>query len=161
MQKFLLGLLTGLIFAVVAGVIFVFSLMRLGERRPQIADHSTLILHLDGGIPEKAPVDIPIPFFGTKQQVTVHNIWSMLRKAAVDTRIRAVVLVPERIGAGWGKLDEIRMSLAEFRKSGKPLVAFLRNPRSREYYIATAAEKIYMSPEDLLDVKGLRAEFML
>ena len=39
-------------------------------------------------------------------------------------------------------------------------MAVLRTPRSREYYLATAADRIYMSPEDLFDVKGLRAEVM-
>src|SRR5690606_32650474 len=46
------------------------------------------------------------------------------------------------------------------KASGKPLVAIMRNPGSREYYLATAADRIYMSPEDLFDVKGLRAEVM-
>ena len=45
-------------------------------------------------------------------------------------------------------------------KSGKPVFAFLRTPSTREYYLATAAGRIYMPPEDMLDLKGLRAELM-
>src|SRR5205814_1285944 len=48
----------------------------------------------------------------------------------------------------------------QFRKSGKPLVAYLKGPGTREYYLATACDRIYMGPEEYLDVKGLRAEMM-
>ncbi len=82
----------------------------------------------------------------------------MLRKAAVDDRIKAVLLTPHSLQAGWGKLDEIRGALLQYRRSGKPLVAYLRSAGTREYYLATAADRIAMAPEDLLDVKGLRAE---
>ena len=81
-----------------------------------------------------------------------------LDRAASDPRIRAVAFFPRRVSAGWGKLREIRDDLVKFRQSGKPLVAYLRNPGGAEYYLATAAGKIYLAPEDLLDVKGLRAE---
>src|SRR5271157_499241 len=57
-------------------------------------------------------------------------------------------------------MQEIRQEMTEFRKSGKPLVAFLRGAGTHEYYLATAADRIYMTPEDMLDVKGLRVEGM-
>jgi signal peptide peptidase SppA, 67K type len=160
MKKFLIGLFTGLVLAVLAVVILLFSAMRFGERRPTVASGSTLILKLDGELPEKAPVSFPIPFLAGPPALTVQDIWSSLRKAAADSRVKAVVLEPQRIGAGWGKLQEIHADLLQFKKSGKPLIAFLRRPRTREYYLATAADQIYMSPEDYLDAKGLRAELM-
>jgi protease-4 len=48
----------------------------------------------------------------------------------------------------------------EFKKSGKPIIAYLQGPTTREYYLATVADKIYMPPEDTLYIKGLRAEMM-
>ena len=48
--------------------------------------------------------------------------------------------------------------LTAFRKSGKPVYACLTAPGTREYYLATAADKIFASPEDLIDVKGLKVE---
>jgi protease IV len=158
MKKFIIGLLTGIILTGLAAVIFVFSLLRFGERRPTISDGSTLVLQLDGELPEKAPVENPLPFIGTPTPVTVHELWGCLNKAAADSRIKAVLILADRVDVGWAKLQQIHGDLASFRKSGKPLVAFLRSPGTREYYIATAADRIYMSPEDLLDMKGLRAE---
>ena len=68
------------------------------------------------------------------------------------------MLVLDRVDVGWAKLQELRQDLLAFKKSGKPLVAYMRSPGTREYYLATAADKIYMAPEDMLDLKGLRVE---
>jgi len=161
MAKFLIGLLTGAILTVLLAVVIAFSLARFGaEKRPVIAADSTLILRLDGEIPERPPVEYPIPFLQEQAPSTVKDVWELLRKAAVDSRIKAVVLEPQNIGAGWAKLEELRSDLEQFRKSGKPLVAYLKNPTTREYYLATAADRIYMGPEEFLDVKGMRAEMM-
>ena len=48
----------------------------------------------------------------------------------------------------------------QFRKSGKPIYAYLKTPGAREYYLATAANAIYMDPEDELNLKGMRFELM-
>lgn len=160
MKKFLIGILTGLILAVLTGVVLIFSAMRLGERRVPVPDGATLILKLNDDIPEKQPVNIPLPLVGSSDTITVLDIWQGLRAAAADSRIKALIIDTGRMGAGWGKAQELRDGLEAFKKSGKPLVAVVRTPRSREYYLATVADRIYMSPEDLFDVKGLRAEVM-
>src|SRR5580658_143890 len=43
-------------------------------------------------------------------------------------------------------------------RSGKPIISFLRSPGAREYYLAAATDKIFLAPEDSLDLKGLRVE---
>ncbi|MBI4875089.1 MAG: signal peptide peptidase SppA [Acidobacteria bacterium] len=158
MKKFLLGVAVGLVLAGMSVLILIFALARLGDRRPAVADGSTLLYRLEGPVPEQPPVEIPLPFWESQSPLTVRDNWELLRRAAEDKRIKALVLAPEGVGAGWAKLEELRSGVLEFRKSGKPVIAWLRNPRTREYYLATAADRIYMAPEDVLDVKGLRAE---
>lgn len=161
MKKFILGLLTGVILTFLTGLVIVFSLARLGgEPKPTVEDGSVLVLRLEGELPERAPVELPLPFFEQQAPSTVREIWSTLRKAAADKRISAILLEPRGVSVGWAKLQEIRADIETFRKSGKPVIAYLRQPGSREYYLATAADKIYMTPEEYLDVKGLRAELM-
>jgi protease-4 len=160
MKKFLIGICTGLILAFLTGVVIIFSALRLGERKPTIPEGATLLLNLSDDVPEKQPVRIPLPFVGSADTLTVLDTWRGLRAAATDSRVKAIILETGHVGAGWGKAQEIREGLQAFKKSGKPLVAVMRTPRSREYYLATAADRIYMSPEDLFDVKGLRAEVM-
>jgi protease-4 len=160
MKKFFIGLVAGLLLAGLTVFIGFFVLVKLGDRGPSLSDGSTLVLRLSGEIPEKSPIDIPIPFLEGQKQLAVHEIWAALRKAAVDSRIKAVVLLPQRPGIGWGKMQEIREDLVKFKKSGKPLFVYLRDPGTRDYYLASAADKIYMTREDILDMKGLRIESM-
>jgi protease IV len=103
-------------------------------------------------------VDIAIPYIQQQPPLTVLDTWKLLRRAAGDTRVKALVLEPRGLDAGWAKLQELRAEIIAFKQSGKPVYAYLRNATMREYYLATAADKIYMAPEDELDVKGLRAE---
>lgn len=159
MKKFLLGFILGLLFAGLTVVILVFAAVRLGgSRQPSLADNSTLLLHLEGDLPEQAPVDFGIPFLTQQQPLSVAEHWQLLRNAAADPRIKAVVLEPRGLSVGWAKLEELRGDIANFKKSGKPVYAYLRGAGMREYYVAAAADRIYISPEDELDVKGLRAE---
>lgn len=161
MKKFLLGFLIGILFVALAGVILVGAAIRFGgSRRPQVVANSALVLQLEGDLPEQAPVEFPIPFLQDQQPLTVAETWQMLRNAAADSRIQAVVIEPRGLGVGWAKLEELRADIINFKKSGKPVYAFLRGAGTKEYYLATAADRVFMSPEDELDVKGMRAELM-
>ncbi|MGA3205499.1 MAG: signal peptide peptidase SppA [Bryobacteraceae bacterium] len=160
MRKFALGVVVGLLFAGLVVLIVVAAAMRFGERPPVVADGSTLVLHLEGELPEQPQVALPIPFLEDQQPMTVVETWQLLRKAAVDSRIKALVLEPRGMEVGWAKLEELRGSIVAFKKTGKPVYAYLRGAGTKEYYLATAADRVFMAPEDELDVKGLRAELM-
>jgi protease IV len=160
MAKFLIGVVTGIILVFLILFIGVFALAHMREKPPSVADGSTLILEMDGEIPERAPVEFPIPFLQQRTPPTVADIWTTLRKAAADHRIRAIVFEPRDLQIGWAKLQEIHDDLEAFRKSGKPIYAYLKTPGAREYYLATAANRIYMDPEDELNLKGMRFELM-
>ena len=160
MGKFLLGLGTGAVLVVLFGIIGFFALASLRAKPAAIAEGSTLILHLTGDVPEVPQVEINLPFLAGRNHLTVENVWAMLRRAAVDSRIKAVILEPDGVEIGWARMQEIRADLAEFRKSGKPLIAYLKAPGLREYYLATACSRIYLPPAEVLNVKGLGFELM-
>jgi protease-4 len=158
MAKFLLGLFAGVALVVLGIGLFVWLLLRFESRPPGIADNSVLALRLEGDIPEKAPLELPALFGQGGPGLTIANVWMALRKAAADPRIKAVLLEPEGLSLGWARLEEIRADVERFRKSGKPVVAYLREPGAREYYVALAADRIYLGPAEPLMLKGLRAE---
>ena len=160
MGRFLLGVLTGAVLIVLFGVIGFFAVASLRARPATIGDGSTLVLRLNGEVPEVPPVEVNLPFLAEHNRVTVETVWAMLRRAATDSRIKAVILEPESVDVGWAKMQEIHADLEQFRKSGKPLVAYLKSPSLRDYYLATACSRIWMSPSDVLNVKGLGFELM-
>jgi protease-4 len=160
MAKFFIGLVTGVVLVFLSLFLLFFAALRFREKPPQVSDRSVLVLRLDGDIPEKPPVELPDFLGGGKGGATVVGIWQNLKKAGADPHIQAVMLEPEGISAGWAKLEEIRSDLEQFRKSGKPVYAFLRSPGTREYYLALGADRIYLGPQEPLMLKGLRAELM-
>ena len=160
MGKFLLGLVTGAVLIVLILVVGFFAIASLKSKPATVADGSTLILRLSGDVPEKPSLEIPIPMLEDHATVTVENVWSMLRRAASDSRIKAVVFEPEGVSLGWAKMQEIHSDIEEFRKSHKPIYAYLKSPGTREYYLATACSRIYMEPVDTLNLKGIGLELM-
>jgi protease-4 len=158
MVKFLLGLIAGVALVFLAIGLFVLLLLRFQSKPPDIADNSVLALRLQGDIPEKPPLELPAIFGLAGGGPTIANVWMALRKAAADSRIKAVVLEPEDLSIGWARLEELRADVEQFRKSGKPVFAYLRAPGAREYYVALAADRIYLGPAEPLMLKGLRAE---
>ena len=160
MGKFLLGIATGFLLVFLTVVLLFFAALRFREKPPTIAANSVLVLRLEGEIPERPPVELPALLGGDGPRITVPGVWMTLKKAAADSNIKAIVLLPENLAGGWAKLEELRADLELFRKSGKPVYAYLRTPGSREYYLATAADRIYLGQSDQLMLKGLRAELM-
>lgn len=161
MWKFLLGIAVGIILAIFGTFIVLFAIGRLfAARQPSIAQNSALVLAFSGDIPEASPVEIPIPFIESQANPTIRDVWTSLRKAATDNRIKAVVLKPHGLLTGWAKLQELHQEILDFKRSGKPVYAFLQSPGSREYYLASTADKIFLSPDDSLDVKGFLLEEM-
>ena len=160
MAKFLIGVLTGGILTIIVVVLIVFSFARMKDRTPEVEANSVLYLHIRGEVPERVAVDFPVPFLKPNETLTVTDLWGVLRKAAVDSRIKAVILEPDGAGMGWGKMQEIYADIQQFKKSGKPVYAFLKSPGAREYYLASAANRIYMEPQDVLMLKGVRFELM-
>ncbi|HMF76623.1 MAG TPA: signal peptide peptidase SppA [Bryobacteraceae bacterium] len=155
MWKFVLGIAVGIVVAVVGSFIILYAIGRaFSGKQPTIAGDSVLVLALDGDLPEAPSVEIPVPFLQAQTSPTVRDVWTALRGAASDNRIKAIVLQPRGIGAGWGKLQELRQQLTNFKKSGKPVYAYLQSPGSREYYLASVADRIFVSPDDMLGVKG-------
>ena len=160
MVKFLIGLVTGVALVFLSIILLFVIALRFREKPPVIASDSVLVMRLEGELPEKTPVELPAIFGGDRTPVTVVGVWSALEKAAADPHIRAVVLQPEGVSAGWGKLQELRLDIDKFKKSGKPVFAYLRQPGAREYFIACAADRVYLGPADPMMLKGLRAEMM-
>ncbi|MDQ3170383.1 MAG: signal peptide peptidase SppA, partial [Acidobacteriota bacterium] len=146
----ILGLLIVAVLISVLGMAAIFFAARGG---PDIRDNATLYLQVDGSLSEVESGGVVGQFIGTEP--TLRSTIDSLRKAAVDTRIKSVVIVPRGGGALWGQVQELREAVLEFRKSGKPIVAYLEYGAEHEYYLASACDKVYLMPASSLDLRGL------
>src|SRR5215204_1490945 len=130
------------------------------DDEPEVASNSVLVLNVEGSLPDYTNADeLSSRFFGGDTN-SLSNLLLQLRKAKADKRVGAVLLDIGMLGAGWAQADEIRDAVADFRKSGKPIYAYMEFGGDKEYYIATAAERVYVPPIGDLFINGLAAESM-
>ena len=153
----ILGILGAVLLVCVIGVVLVWAALRRGE--PSIRDNSVLTLRVAGALPDYTPDDPFKKFFGGPDQ-SLTGLVSQFKKAKVDKRIKAILLDVNMSGVGWGKAEEIRDAITDFRSSGKPVYAFVEFGLNKEYYIATACDKIIVPPPGELFINGLAADVM-
>ena len=122
-------------------------------RAPQVSGNSTLVLKIGGDLPEMEPGGVIGQFF--EAPPTVRSIVDALRKAKVDRRISSVVIRPMSAAALWGKVQEVRDAIVDFRRSGKPIVAYLEYGGEQEFYLASACDKVFLMPTASLDLTGM------
>ena len=127
----------------------------VAARGPSIPEEATLVLRPGGDLPEFRPDDIVGQVLG-RDAPTLRGLVESLRKAKRDPRIRAVVLRPSGLeSALWGKLQELRGAIADFRSSGKRVIAHLEYGGDREFYLASAADRVFLLPTSPLDLTGI------
>ena len=91
-----------------------------------------------------------------RDTTTVRGFVESLRLAKRDPRITGVLLMPSSLESPyWGKVQELRDAVLDFRKSGKMVVAFLEYGGDREYYLASAADRVFLLPTSALDLTGV------
>ena len=153
----IVGILGVLLLVVLIGIAVIWSMFRKGE--PTIRDNSVLALRIAGPLPDYSPDDPFKKIFGGPDQ-SLTGLIMQFKKAKVDKRIKAVILDINMSGVGWGKSEEIRDAITDFRSSGKPVYGFIEFGLNKEYYIATACDKIIVPPPGELFVNGLAADVM-
>ncbi|HMO81832.1 MAG TPA: signal peptide peptidase SppA [Pyrinomonadaceae bacterium] len=150
------GLLFVFLIAAVVGLVLVAD--RLGQ--PSVPNNSVLVLSITGDLPDYVPEDPLARALGITESQSFTGLLTQLRKAKVDDRIGAVLLNINFPSIGWGKADELRDAIKDLRTSGKPVYAYMQMGMNRDYYIATAAEKIFLPPPGDLWINGFAAEAM-
>lgn len=159
---------TAKVLLIIGGVLFVFAIVAvigialLAESlgRPDVPKNSVLVLSVSGDLPDHAPEDQFAKALGIKQTQSFTSLLTQLRKAKVDSRIGAVVLDIDFPSIGWGKAEELRDAVKDLRASGKPVYSYMEIGTNREYYIATAAEKVFLPPSGDIYINGFAAEAM-
>ena len=150
----------GIVFAVFLVAIIGIALLAESLGKPDVPENSVLVLKVSGDLPDYAPENAMAKAFGIEQKQSFTSLLTQLRKAKVDSRIGAVLLDIDFPGIGWGKSDELREAIKDFRASGKPAYAYMEIGTNREYYIATAADKIFLPPSGDVYINGFAAQAM-
>jgi protease-4 len=149
-------------FAIVFAIIILFLffvymfISSLFDTEPIVAKNSYVHIRMGGGISEYHAPD-PLQEYFRGSAIDLKKIRQILKMAAVDDRIKGVILDISYLQTGFAKLHEMHQTIEEFRKSGKKILAFLELGLTRDYYLATACDSIYLQPDGMLLLTGLAA----
>ncbi|KAF5934040.1 hypothetical protein HYC85_030211 [Camellia sinensis] len=90
--------------------------------------------------------------------LSLPQICENFTKAAYDPRISGIYLHIEPLNCGWGKVQEIRRHMLDFKKSGKFIVGYAPAYREKEYYLACGCEELYCPPSAYFSLYGLTVQ---
>ena len=135
--------------------IFVLALMS-GDHS-SIDDKAVLRLKLGGDVPEFIRTSGFDDLFGTPP-VTVLEYVQDLKKAAVDKRIKGVLVELAPLSVGYAKVEELRDALTEFKKSGKFVLVYSEHLSEKEYALALAGDEIIMPKDSWFEFNGLATD---
>ena len=126
--------------------------------------NSILRITLTGNIEERGE-DNPFENTGLENLVNsatgLDDILAGITKAANDPNIKGISLeIPPTVSAGQATLKEIRTALENFKNSGKFVYAYSESYSQRSYYIASVADKVFMSNYGHVDLKGFSFQLM-
>jgi protease-4 len=143
------------VLAVAAAVSYFF--VEMGRPAVSVPAHAYLEIGLSGDIREIAPPDFFRDVVLGARALSVNDIWMNIRKAKADGRIDAVLLRLGMLSGDWAKCAELRDVLLDFRKSGKKVYAYIEEAPEfdKEYYLATACDRIILHPMGWLGVNGI------
>jgi protease-4 len=158
-KTFLASFLALLVFTGVSFVLMIMLLFALGsEEKVVITSNSVLELKLDAQITEQEIDDPFSEIFGGVQKIGLLKLKETIRHAKTDPKIKGIFLNVSYPMAGFSTIEEIRSSLLDFRESGKWVVAYADVMSEPAYYLATAADKVYLNPQGEVEFNGLTVE---
>lgn len=151
-------------FFIVMGVIGMMSIIGMiasGNAAQNVEKNSVFVLNLSGTISEQGSEN-PLSMFTGDNSLNsgLNDILSAIKKAKANDDIKGIYIEAGALMTNYATLQEIRNALADFRKSGKWIVAYGDFYTQGAYYVASVADKVYINPKGAIDWHGIGAQTM-
>lgn len=141
------------------GIISIVGMIASGDSTPEVSNNSVMVLNLSGVIDEQGQEDFLGALTGnTMSNLGLDNMLSAIKKAKDNDKIKGIYIEAGILQAGYATMQEIRNALLDFKKKGKWIVAYGDTYTQGTYYIASAADKVYLNPKGMIDWHGLGAQ---
>ena len=149
-----------LMFLIIAGIVSASQ----GDEVANIEKNTVLKLALNKKIVDRS-TDNPLEGFNfatmkPDKTLGLNMILENIAKAKIDDNIKGIYLNLTGLSTGIASIEEIRNSLADFKESGKFIISYADYYSQKTYYLASIADKVYLSPEGGVDFVGLSAQLM-
>ena len=168
--KFTLATIVGIIITGFLGMLLLFgfigALASSSDKEVKLESNSVYKLELSGQLLERSKDD---PFSGLfaksigqskESTIGLDDVLANIKKAKNDDNIKGIYLHAGMLSGGFASVKEIRDALADFKKSGKFIVAYADVYTQKMYYLASIADKVLLNPQGMIEFKGLSSEIM-
>ena len=144
---------------IIFGFICLFGMVASSSGTPSLLDNSVMVLKLQGEISDKAEEDWLGEITGNQfNQLGMNKILSAIHKAKKEDKVKGIYLETGIQQTDYATLQEIRGALADFKKSGKWIIAYGDNFSQGGYYLSSVANKVYVNPEGNIDWHGIASQ---
>lgn len=162
--KYTLATLAGLfIFGFITFICLLFSIIGMfsTSETTEIADHSVLVLKLNGTLADHTieDNDVMSMLMGqVKPAQGLDNIRKAIQKAKECEQIKGIYIETNTLEGSPATLQSLRDLLLDFKKTGKFVVAYADTYQQGAYYVASAADKVWINPKGMLSWHGLSTQ---
>lgn len=88
------------------------------------------------------------------------SLVARLRSIARDPTAKGLVVTFDGASGGWATLEELRAEILAVKRTGKKVFAYMVAGTGRDYYVASAADKIYIDPAGGVRLVGIAGTSM-
>jgi protease-4 len=156
-----IGILISTVFIFLLLIVVMGAIVASSEKPVELKANSVYFLKLDRQIIDRQPEsNINISKFQRDYRLGLNGILSNIHKAKNDNKIKGIYIEAKSIDAGYATIDEIRNALIDFRESGKFVVFYSEILTQKAYYLATASDKIFLNPQGMFLMTGLKLQSM-
>ena len=171
MKSFFKYLLASVLGVIIASLILFFiligtftAMIAVQDKPVDIKANTILLLKLDQPINDRKPsfpiINYSFSSFGADSRLGLNDILNNISKAKDDENIRGIYLQLSGLQTGIATVEEIRNALIDFKKSGKFILAFSDTYTQGSFYLASVADRLYLTPGGSVNFIGLSADLV-
>ena len=129
------------------------------DSKVTVTNNSVLEINLGSPIKDYVPVsDNPFDKFFDDDKLQLSSVINAIENAKYDDKIKGISILNLTVNAGIAQTQAIRNKLVEFKETGKFITAYADFYTSKNYYLSSVADSIYVTPYGGVDFKGLSSE---
>lgn len=155
----IIGLFAFGLIMTILGFICIIGMIASGNSKPTLKDNAVMVLKLQGQIEDRSEDNWLGELTGEQfNNLGMNKILSSIRKAKDEEKVKGIYLETGILESDYATLQEIRNALADFKKSGKWIIAYGDALSQGGYYLASVANKVYVNPEGNVDWHGIASQ---
>jgi protease-4 len=158
----MLGVFLTISFFLIIFIAVIGALVSSTESSVEIKENTILHVNLNYPIIERSssnPLeDVNFGPIQGQKVLGLNDILKSIKHAKDDSKIKGIYLDVSYVSTGMATLEEIRAELLNFKKSGKFIIAYSEVYTQGAYYLASAANEVYLNPQGYLELKGFSSQ---